>query len=424
MLDTKIDNLIEETVARQTHGIPAGLDEMEPGPFLGIVLSGIDLDLLSGNDRITVLRAHQRMASHYTAETYEAMASIVTAYQDEEGSDYESAADGVAFELRAALQLTRRAADIELSLALDLRDRLPRVADALSSGLIDQRRARTIVWQTTHLDNDAARAVTDRIIGDAPHLTTGQLTSRIRELAISVDPDNALRRYEQAVADRRVVIEPTGDGTANLCAFDLPPDRAVVARQHIDRLAKSLRKSGEDRCMDQLRADVYLDLLCGAATNGRGGTVDIRVDLDTLAGLADHPGEVAGYGPVIDDITRRVIADNAGAEWRYTVTHNGQPVATGTTRRRPTVGERRVVEAVHATCIFPGCRMPAPACDIDHRIEWSKSHRTDIDDLGPFCRHDHVGRHEFGWAYRFLPNGDVEWTSPLGHTYITGNRDP
>jgi hypothetical protein len=324
MLDTKIDNLIEETVARQTHGIPAGLDETEPGPFLGIVLSGIDLDLLSGNDRITVLRAHQRMASHYTAETYEAMASIVTAYQDEEGSDYESAADGVAFELRAALQLTRRAADIELSLALDLRDRLPRVADALSSGLIDQRRARTIVWQTTHLDNDAARAVRDRIIGDAPHLTTGQLTSRIRELAISVDPDNALRRYEQAVADRRVVIEPTGDGTANLCAFDLPPDRAVVARQHIDRLAKRLRTSGQDRSMDQLRADVYLDLLCGAATNGRGGTVDIRVDLDTLAGLADHPGEVAGYGPVIDDITRRVIADNAGAEWRYTVTHNGQ----------------------------------------------------------------------------------------------------
>ncbi len=424
MFDTKIDNLIEETVARQTQGIPAGLDEMEPGPFLGIVLSGVDLDLLSGNDRIAVLRARQRMASHYTAETYEAMASIVTAYQDEEGSDYEGAADGAAFELRAALQLTRRAADVELSLALDLRDRLPQVADALSSGLIDQRRARTIVWQTTHLDDDTARAVTDRIIGDAPDLTTGQLIARIRKLVISVDPDSALLRYEQAVMDRRVVVEPTDSGTTNLYALDLPPDRAIAARRHIDRLARSLRRSGEDRSMDQLRADVYLDLLCGADTNGKGGSVDIRVNLDTLAGLADHPGELAGYGPVIDDITRRVIANNDGSEWRYTVTHNGRPVATGTTRRRPTVGQRRAAEAAHTTCIFPGCRIPAMQCDLDHRIEWSKGHRTDLDDLGPFCRHDHGGRHKHGWAYRILPNGDIEWTSPLGHSYVTRNRDP
>lgn len=424
MFDTMVDETIRETVARQASGIPSGLDEMEPGPFLGIVLSGVDLNQLSGDDRITVLRARQRMASHYASQTYEAMASIAAAYEVEEAQDYESAADGAAYELRAALQLTRRAADVELSFALDLRDRLPRVFDAFSSGLIDQRRARTIVWQTTHLDDDIARAVTDRIIGEAPLLTTGQLVARIRKLAISVDPDTALHRYERAVTDRRVVVEPTDSGTTNLYALDLPPDRAIAARRHIDRLARSLRGSGERRSMDQLRADVLLDLLCGAATNGEGGSVDIRVDLDTLAGLADHPGELAGYGPVINDITRRVIADNDGSEWRYTVTHNGHPVATGTTRRRPTAGQCRVTEAAHTTCIFPGCRIPATQCDLDHRIEWSKGHRTAVDDLGPLCRHDHGGRHKHGWTYRILPNGDIAWTSPLGHTYITRNRDP
>ncbi len=424
MFDMMVDDTIGETVARQIQEIPAGLDGMEPGPFLGIVLSGIDLHSLCGDDRVTVMQAVDRMASHYSAKRYEAMAAIVTAYQDEEGTDYEGAADGAAYELRAALQLTRRAADVELSFALDLRDRLPRVAEALSSGLIDQRRARTIIYQTTHLDDDTARAVVDRIIDEAPRLTTGQLIARIRRLAISVDPDTALRRYEQAVADRRVVIEPTVDGTANLCAFDLPPHRAIAARQHINDIAVNLRGPDESRTMDQLRADVYVDLLCGAATSGKGGVVDIRVDLETLMGLADHPAEVAGYGPVVDDITRRVIADHIAGEWRYTVTHNGRPVATGTTRRRPTVGQRRVVEATYTTCIFPGCRIPAPQCDLDHRIEWSKSHRTDVDDLGPFCRHDHGGRHEYGWTYRILPNGDIEWTSPLGHTYITRNRDP
>jgi hypothetical protein len=424
MLDIDVDDVIGEAVGRQTAGIPANLDEMEPGPFLGIVLSGIDLDRLSGTDRVTVLQARQRMASHYAAETYEAMASVAAAYEDPEDRGSSDAAAGAAYELRAALQLTRRAADVELSFALDLRDRLPRVFDGFMTGVIDQRRARTIVWQTTHLDDDTARAVVDRIIEDAPRLTTGRLIARIRKLAISVDPGGAARRYEQAVADRRVVIEPTDDGTANLCAYDLPPDRAVAARRRIDGIARSLRGSGEDRSMDQLRSDVYLDLLCGTAHSGEGGAVDIRVDLETLVGLSESPGEIAGYGPVVDDITRRVMAERTDGEWRYTVTHQGRPVATGTTRRRPTVAQRRVVEAAHTTCIFPGCRIPAARCDVDHRIEWSKSRITDVADLGPLCPHDHGGRHEFEWSYRYLRNGDVEWTSPLGHTYVTGNRDP
>ncbi len=424
MFDTMVDDVIGEALSRQSTRIQAGLNEMEPGPFLGIVLSGIDLDQLCGDDRITVLRARQRMASHYTARTDEAMASIVDSYQEEEALGYESAADGAAFELRAALQLTRRTADVELSFALDLRDRLPRVFDAPSSGLIDRRRARTIVWHTTHLDDDTARAVTDQIIDEAPQLTTGQLISRIRKLAISVDPDTALRRYEDAVAERRVVLEPTDDGTANLCAMNLPPHRAAAARRRINTIAQSLRGPGDSRTMDQLRADTYLDLLCGKAASGKGRVVDIRVDLDTLADLSNHPGELAGYGPVINDIARRVIAENTGADWRYTVIHNEQPVATGTTQRRPAVGQRRVVEAAHATCIFPGCRMPATDCDLDHRIEWSKQHRTDLGGLGPLCRHDHIGRHEHGWTYRILPNGDITWTSPLAHTYTTRNRDP
>ena len=424
MFGVMIDDVIEESVARQTQGVPAGLDEMEPGPFLGIALSGIGLDRLSGDDRVTVMCARRRMASHYAAQTYEAMASVATAYEDEEGCDYQDATHGAEYELRASLNLTRRAADAELSFALDLRDRLPKVFDAFSVGLIDQRRARTIVWQTTHLDDDTARAVVDRIIDNAPELTTGQLTARIRRLAITVDPDTAQRRYDEAVADRRVVLEPTNDGTANLYALDLPPHKAAAVRRRINELAKTLRRPDETRTMDQLRADVYLDLLCGMVGSRSGGTVDIRVDLGTLAGLSDQPGELAGYGPVIGDITRNVIADNAGGEWRYTVTHNGRPIATGTTRRRPTTAQKRLVEATHTTCVFPGCRMPGTECDIDHRIEWVNSHTTNTDDLAPLCRHDHVGRHKHGWTYQILPNGDIMWTSPLGHTYSTQNRDP
>ena len=45
-------------------GVPAGLDEMTPGPERGVVLSGLEVDALCGHDRVVVLEACLRMASH------------------------------------------------------------------------------------------------------------------------------------------------------------------------------------------------------------------------------------------------------------------------------------------------------------------------------------------------------------------------
>jgi hypothetical protein len=143
-----------------------------------------------------------------------------------------------------------------------------------------------------------------------------------------------------------------------------------------------------------------------------------------LSRLVDDPGELAGYGPVIADIARRVAETHPDAEWRYTVTdpETGEPVAVGTTPRRPSTSQRRLVEAHYETCVFPGCRTPAADCDLDHRVAWSAGGATTAFNLGPVCRHDHiVVRHRIGWTYKRLPNGDHQWTSPLGHTYITKN---
>jgi hypothetical protein len=46
-------------------GIPDGLDRMAPGPVLGAYLANVDVNRLCGFDRVVVLRAHQRMVSHY-----------------------------------------------------------------------------------------------------------------------------------------------------------------------------------------------------------------------------------------------------------------------------------------------------------------------------------------------------------------------
>lgn len=397
------------------------LEELEPGPVTAAFLSAVDVDELSGYDRVVALTALQRLVSHLQARLMEAMAAVCDAYDD--GDAPFTPAEAGAAEIRAALHLTRRAADADVGLALELR-RLPDVLGSLAAGRIDVRRARTIVFGVGHLPDDAARQLVESIIDDAATLTTGQLAARLRRLCLEVDPEEAQRRHEKAVEERRVVTEATVDGAANLMGLDLPPDRVAEAASRIDAIARSLRGGGETRSMDQLRADVYLDLLCGAQTSRRGGVIELRVDLATLAELSDAPADLAGYGPIVADIARRVAATGREAQWRYTVTDQGRPVATGTTKRRPTTGLRRSIEAAHPTCVFPGCRMPATGCDLDHQVPWSEGGPTRRRNLAPVCRHDHRIRHLVGWTHRTTADGTHRWTSPLGHTYVTSGTPP
>jgi hypothetical protein len=405
--------------------IPSGLDEMSPGPVLGAYLSAIDVTRVSGYDRVVVLRARQRMASHYQAQVYTDMVGIVDVLDDPAGR-FEGTIEMASAEIRTALNLTRRAADIELSFALNLKQRLPQVHVMLTAGVIDVRRAKAIDHETCHLTIGTARNVVERIAEAAPDLTTGQLRARIKKLCIEAGTDEAEKRYQQAVETRRVIAEPTVDGTANLAGLNLPPHRVAAITRRINEIARSLRTGGETRSMDQLRADVYLDLLQGAGHTTRNkGVVHMTVDLDTLTGLTEHPGDLNGFTPVIADIARHIAEDQTDSEWRYTVTNTetGQPLQTGITRRRPTASQRRHVETRDASCVFPGCRMPATDCDLDHTTTWAENGPTTPGNLASLCRRDHRLRHN-GWTYKNLANGATEWTSPLGHTYTTWKDPP
>lgn len=155
--------------------------------------------------------------------------------------------EATAAEIRAALRLTRTAP-----------------AD-LAAGRLDVPRARVLADGTIHLRPELARQVVDGVLDAAATLTTGQLRARLRRDCIQADPADADRRYRTANDDRRVWVEPTTDGTANLMGLDLAPDRAAPAMRCITQLAQHLRGPGEERTIDQLRADVYCDLLTGAA---------------------------------------------------------------------------------------------------------------------------------------------------------------
>ncbi len=407
---------------------------MTPGAELGALLATLDYERLSPHDLVRVLRAQQRQASHYQAASYWTMERIVAAYEDPESESMgqaSEAAEGAGAEIGAALRLTRRSAEWETRFALDLTRRVPEVFNAFLFGRIDFRRARVLVDGTLHVPETTARTVVDTVLDDAPQLTTGQLRERVRKLCIDVNPADMEDRYEWALADRRLVVEANDSGTANLMGLDVPPHVAQAIKRRVHRKAIRLRNLGDPRTMDQLRVDIFLDLLRqrsskpGEDASGSGG-VNIDVDLTTLAGLDDHSGHLNGYGPVIADIARQTAEHQVNGEWRWTLRdpETGLPIDGGIVRRRPTAPQRRKVETLYKTCVHPGCRMPSVDCDIDHRVPWSERRLTCSDDLGPLCRHHHRIRHVFGWSYKMVDGGDILFTSPLRHRYTTSGRPP
>ena len=368
------------------------------------------------------------MVSHYQALLYREVATLFAQQVAEDPeAPIEDSAWAVKTELGAALHLSNRSVELLFDLALGL-ERAPEVGKALGRGRIDLYRAQVLVNSTCHLPDPDVSWVVSQVIEEAEYLTASQLRVRVQRLCYLADPEESRLRYGEAVRNRFVSVRGNEFGTATLEGSDLPPDRAEAAYKRLTRLARRLKKKGESRSMDQLRADLLLELLLGEAEGGASdrGTVDLRVDLETLAGLTDAPGELLGFGPVISDLARQVAEQQRNCRWSWTVTDpvTGMPLHSGTTRRRPRRSVRREVEAQNPSCIFPGCRIPSGRCDLDHRQMYSEGGPTCESNLVPLCRRHHLVRHRLGWRHQPLSRGDHLWTSPLEHRYTTSGRSP
>ncbi|HEX6405280.1 MAG TPA: DUF222 domain-containing protein [Pseudonocardiaceae bacterium] len=289
--------------------IPERLADIPPGPELARVLADLETSRLSGFDCVEVLKAQYRQANHERARVMAVMAEVGLCGVAPAGDELrrmpvpdEFSAD----EIRAALVLTRRAAEAQFWLAHDLVARLPQVHAAMLVGVLDEPRARVFSDWTTELSGEQARQVCATLLPRAPELTTGQLIDQIKKLAIAVDPDWARRRYEQAVAERKVVGYRNADGSANLSGYNLPVDRVAAACGHIDALAKAAKRAGDSRPIDHIRAELFLGMTDGTYAGLDDTTIlkllRTQVDAEGGAGNSDgdgepDDGEPAGEGP-------------------------------------------------------------------------------------------------------------------------------
>jgi len=152
----------------------------------------------------------------------------------------------------------------------------------------------------------------------------------------------------------------------------------------------------------------------------RRGVIDIQIPLTTLLGLADFPGDLAGFGPVIADIARQVVAEQPDATWRFSVYDQlGELISHGITRRRPTAQDAAFIKARDRTCRAPGCRMAARHCDVDHTDDWVSSKDSRRCNLACLCRKHHLFKHLTGSDLIQIAPGILGWTTPLGQRHVT-----
>src|SRR5215472_5870429 len=125
------------------------------------------------------------------------------------------------------------------------------------------------------------------------------------------------------------------------------------------------------------------------------------------------------------------------ASWLRTSQLNGGPGASpslplaaplplDTGEAEPTIPPhlRRAVLTRHRRCCFPGCDIPATACQIHHFIPRSRGGPTALGNLGPVCAFHHlIAIHRWGWTLRLNADGTITATTPEGHI-LPGHGPP
>ena len=390
-------------------GVP--WSEFEPSGLLTDLVSSVDLDGVDADDALETAAAWERLIAHAQAQQFRALARFAAL---REGTELEEFAED---ELAPVLHLSRSAAGARLELATRLSTRLPDTLAALASGAIDLPRARAISEATEVLDDTATAtaAVQARVLPKAAQQTVGELRAALSRAVLAADPDATTRRHRAARADRRVQLHPHPDGMGALWAL-LPADDATAAFARLDALARDL-PADDPRSMDTRRADVLTDLLLGRDVRAQT-TVEVQVTVDaaTLAGLAEHPGELAGYGPIPAEMARELAA--AAQRWRaaFVDERTGQ-LKDLSPAYRPTRLLNRFVQTRDRTCTFPGCRRPARRCDLDHTIPYDQGGPTCAGNLGPLCRLHHRLKTHTSWSLSQPEPGLFLWTSPTGRVH-------
>ena len=413
--------------------------------------------------KLDYLAALDRQESWICALKQEALVAIAGEVADEDGGVFGCVDDEEREDVATALRLSPTAAQNRIDVARVLVGHLPNTISALATGEISAAHATVIAKETATairngLSEDAVFRVEQTALAHAEFHTPGQVATKVKTTIAKLAPEEFEEIVDRARDSRRVSCYPEADGMATVVAI-LPAEDAQTVMKSIEAYILK-RNQEEEACTcggedcgvsrasslcshhnqegatewsmlsaDMKRADA-LTLLASQALasmaddvrpHRRPITISVAIDLPTLLGLAENPGQLAGYGAIPASVARRLAADGS---WQRFISDpaTGNLLDFGREKYTPPQELVDYLLARDRICRFPGCRRTGQSSDIDHAHSWESGGETNPANLGLLCRRHHRMKTHGGWSLESNPDGSCLWKSPKGKTFFVPAR--
>ena len=353
-------------------------------------------------------------------------------------------------EVAAALRLSGNTAQMRIDVARTLINHLPNTCSALAMGEISASHATVIAKETAAairggISEFAIYQIEEKALAHAEFHTPGQVANKVRTTIAALAPAEFEQVVDRARESRRVSCYNEADGMATVVAI-LPAEDAQIVMKSIESYILKMNENDEAKhqalgntcsptetwsllSADNKRADALTAILSQALASSvdqvrphrRPVTVNVTIDLPTLLGLAENPGQLSGYGAIPASVARELASD---ATWKRFITdpQTGNLLDYGREKYEPPQALVDFLLARDRTCRFPGCRQPASKSDIDHAQSWETGGETKPENLGLLCRRHHRLKTHGRWALMSNSDGSCEWTSPVGKKYFVPAR--
>jgi hypothetical protein len=392
---------------------------------------------LSSSGRIDYLSALDRQESWICALKQEALVAIAGEFADEDGGIFGSVDDEEREDVATALRLSPTTAQNRIDVARVLVGHLPNTISALSTGEISVAHATVIARETATairngLSPESIFRVEQTALAHAEFHTPGQVASKVKTTIAKLAPEEFEEIVDRARDARRVTCYSEADGMATVVAI-LPAEDAQTVMKSIE--AYIVKRDGEDAAewsilsADMKRADALTAIASQALASmandvqphRRPITISVAIDLPTLLGLAENPGQLAGYGAIPASVARRLAADG---NWQRFVSDpaTGNLLDFGREKYTPPQELVDYLLARDRICRFPGCRRAGQSSDIDHAKSWETGGETNPSNLGLLCRRHHRMKTHGGWSLESNPDGSCLWKSPQGKSFFVPSR--
>ena len=408
-----------------------------PGIATLTALVAINPQELSPSDRIDYLTALERQTGWLQALMQRAIVAVAGCDSSKpNGTDpFFGVDDAEREDVSTALRLAPTTAQSRIDVARTLVNHLPNTCSALATGEISPAHATVIAKETAAairdgLPESAIFEIEQRAIAHAEFHTPGQVANQVRTTIARISPETFEEVVARARDTRKVSCYTESDGISTIVAI-LPAADAQIVMNSIESFirAASAEPKSDPRSADMKRADALTAIASAFLSNTseivtphrRPISVNVTIDLPTLLGLAENPGQLAGYGAIPASVARELAADG---KWKRFITdpQTGNLLDYGRRSYEPPQALIDFLIARDRTCRFPGCRRSAALSDIDHAQSWETGGRTSPENLGALCRRHHRLKTHDGWNVESRADGSCTWTSPLGKIYLTPAR--